>query len=402
MVLKRKKYIKGSNVYQTSLERIRYLFDKFDKIVVSFSGGKDSTVILNLSLQIAKEKNKLPLKVIFFDEECIHPTTIEYVERIRQNPEIDFTWYCLELKHRNACSTHSPYWYCWDKSKKNLWARELPENIVTEHKDFKKGMSVPDFSPYCFDKNEGNVCIITGIRAQESMRRLRLVLKRKRENYINQSPERGFVYKAHPIFDWRTEDVWIAPNKFKWDYNKTYDIFEKYGIPISQQRVCPPFGEEPLRGLYTYASCFPDLWEKMVARVPGVGSAYRYANTELYSMPKNLPENMNWEQYTKMVLERYPAYYRKIIKESVNEAISLHYKKSTMPVSQNEPDLISGISWRFLCKVVIRGDLKGRTLGLMQIQAENNLKKKKMTLKEAIEKNGTQYIKDEYYGKSKN
>jgi predicted phosphoadenosine phosphosulfate sulfurtransferase len=54
--------------------------------VVSFSGGKDSTAVLNTALVVAKELGRLPLDVVFFDEEAIHPPTIEYVERVRQAP----------------------------------------------------------------------------------------------------------------------------------------------------------------------------------------------------------------------------------------------------------------------------------------------------------------------------
>jgi len=86
--IRKKEYI-NENVYEETLKRIRYLYDSFDKVIVSFSGGKDSTALLNCALVVAKEKNKLPLKAVFFDEEAIHPPTIEYVERIRQNPDID-------------------------------------------------------------------------------------------------------------------------------------------------------------------------------------------------------------------------------------------------------------------------------------------------------------------------
>ena len=36
------------NVYEAALERIAYCFQEFDNVLVSFSGGKDSGVMLNL------------------------------------------------------------------------------------------------------------------------------------------------------------------------------------------------------------------------------------------------------------------------------------------------------------------------------------------------------------------
>ena len=120
-----------SDVWTETIKRINYIYDSFDKVQVSFSGGKDSTAVLNATLEVARERGKLPLEVLFFDEEAIHPPTIEYVERVRQSPEINMKWYCLEIKHRNACSNEEPWWYNWEKGKEDKWVRPLPESIVT-------------------------------------------------------------------------------------------------------------------------------------------------------------------------------------------------------------------------------------------------------------------------------
>lgn len=397
MTLLRKKIDETKNVYEASLERIHYLFDHYDKIVVSFSGGKDSTIVLNLALQVAKERGKLPLQVVFFDEEAIHPPTIEYVERVRQREEIDLHWYCLEFKHRNACSSQLPYWYCWEKDKKDIWVRDMPQDAITEHSNFVKGMTIPDFSPYLFEPKDGNVCVLTGIRSQESIRRLRLALKRTRENYINQSPHNHNVYKAHPIYDWTADDVWVAIRKFDWDYAKTYDLFAKTRLGLNQQRVCSPWGEEPLTGLWLYAECFPEMWHKMLKRVPAVNTAYRYSRTELYSMPKQPPEGLSWKDYTQLVIQRYPTNVRKTIKETINEAILLHYKKSILPITDQDPDPVSGCHWRFLCKIAIRADLKGRISGSMQIEADKGLRKRNITLNEAMKQYGTIKHKTKFF-----
>ena len=138
--IRQKDYLE-MNVYDKAIERINHIYDTFDKIVVSFSGGKDSTAVLNCALNVAKERNKLPLKVVFFDEEAVHPPTIEYVHRVNNNPDIDLEWYCLQFKHRNACSNEEPFWYTWDIDKKDKWVRTIPDNAITYHDKFKKGMT---------------------------------------------------------------------------------------------------------------------------------------------------------------------------------------------------------------------------------------------------------------------
>lgn len=64
------KVYKKQSVYDAALDRIRYLFDEFPNVIVGFSGGKDSTVVLELALIVAREKNRLPLDVLFIDQEA--------------------------------------------------------------------------------------------------------------------------------------------------------------------------------------------------------------------------------------------------------------------------------------------------------------------------------------------
>lgn len=361
-MIRKKEYV-DKNVYDSALERIRYIYDSFDKVVVSFSGGKDSTAVLNTTLQIAKERGKLPLEVVFFDEEAIHPPTIEYMHRVASNPEINLKWYCLEVKHRNASSNEEPFWYTWEKEKKDIWVRDLPDQAITEHPNFKKGMSFQEFSPYLYDVSDGKIAMLVGIRTEESLRRYQVIARKKNDAFLNSSSEgKSNQYRAFPIYDWSSEDVWLAVHKFGWDYNKTYDIFNQtklYG-QFLKQRVCPPFGEEPLRGLWVYAQCFPEMWHKMLYRVQGVSTAWRYANTELYSNANEKPEDISYKEYLNVIIDSYDHDSKNTLKRNINQYINLHKKKTSQSIPAEDPHPLSGVSWKFLCRVAIRGDFKGR------------------------------------------
>jgi predicted phosphoadenosine phosphosulfate sulfurtransferase len=373
----KKEVVADVNVYDAAIKRFEYLFDNFDKVVVSFSGGKDSTVCLNLALEVAKKKNKLPLDVYFWDEEAIHPDTIEYVERVRQLPEVRFKWLCIPIRHRNACSRKEPYWQCWDPHKKDLWVRDMPDNpsVVTEMKEFKWGDSVPDIAHYVYGPEHGTVADVRGIRADESLRRYRSVAQKTKLNWLG-GPRNGHNYPVSPIYDWTTFDVWTAPRLFGWDYNRSYDIMSMLGVAPSTQRVCPPYGEEPLGGLWIYAQGWPQLWHKMINRVHGAATAGRYANTELYGFGKlQLPEGMTWREWTYALLELYPKDLKGKVANNISNLIAQHKTKTNRPLHETEPDLMTGLSWKFLAMIANRGDLKERRKG--QVNANASLARDK-------------------------
>lgn len=394
----RKKEYDYKNVYEAALDRIRYMYSIFDNIEVNFSAGKDSTAVLNLTIKVAKELNRLPVTVRFFDEEAIHPPTIEYAERVSKRPEVNFKWYALEFKHRNACSNEEPWWYCWEKGKEHLWVRPMPKNAITEHPKFYKGLSFQKFSDILPNEKDGTTVILTGVRTQESLSRYRAVTMKKNDNYITRN---GHVSQAHPIYDWSSEDVWKLVELKELDYNKTYDIFNKtkFYNNLLQQRVCPPYGEEPLRGLWIYSECFPEMWHKMLNRVKGVNTAYRYANTSLYGVGKiEKPKLISYKEWLPLIIETYDKSTQKELKLHFKNIIKGHYKKTSLEIDENIPHILTGVSWSLLCKIALKGDLKGRTAAVKFLaEIEKQQKELGLTNRQAVLKYGTKEYQKKHF-----
>ncbi|HDW7644699.1 TPA: phosphoadenosine phosphosulfate reductase, partial [Escherichia coli] len=56
----------GENVLSAAVHRIEWLFDTFPSVCLSFSGGKDSTVLFHLVADVARRK-KRRFSVLFID-----------------------------------------------------------------------------------------------------------------------------------------------------------------------------------------------------------------------------------------------------------------------------------------------------------------------------------------------
>jgi predicted phosphoadenosine phosphosulfate sulfurtransferase len=365
------------SVLEMTAERIKKTYDLFDHVAVSFSGGKDSTVCLNMTLDEARARRRLPLDVIFFDEEAVPYETEAYVRRVAALPDVAMRWYCLPVRHRNACSRTEPYWFPWAPEDQDLWVRPLPpegvqflEGFPGESVDTR--ISIPQSCGLLFHPRvHGTVGMIMGIRAQESMTRMLGVLKKQADNYMapDTSPtSRGNLTKVKVIYDWQTSDVWRAPKILGWDYNEAYRIMDMGGVAPVDQRCAPPFGEEPLANLWMFSECFPALWDRMCARVPGAAAAARYSNSILYSHKTRLekPDHLTWEEYLALLLERHEEKAKVAIAARLADEIKRHYSKTSDPILETAAHPMTGLSWRWMAMIASRGDLKKRKMAVKE------------------------------------
>ncbi|WP_405759464.1 phosphoadenosine phosphosulfate reductase family protein [Streptomyces sp. NBC_01420] len=370
----------GADVYTLACERMAYVMDHHDRVMVSFSGGKDSTAVLNVALEVANSDPRyarhLPLRVVFFDEEAIPMETEEYVRRVAQRPDVALEWYCLPVQHRNACSRQHPNWWPWAPEDEAKWCRPLPPEAITTLPGFpiwppSERLSIPNTNGLLAPPPHTTATLM-GIRAQESLIRAHAVRLRSVDNYIIKykikskdrqaaALDRGNLWKAYPVYDWRTEDVWAAARIHGWDYNGAYDVMEMAGISPGSQRCSPAFGEEPLQKIHVYAQCFPDVWGRMSERVPGIGAAHRYARTELYGYgakpPK--PDGVTWPDFLTHYIAKHGQAQPKVA-ERVRQIIARHYLKTSDPILPTAPHPVTGLSWQFLLTIAMRGDFKER------------------------------------------
>ena len=331
------------NVYDAFLERMHFLFEEFGNIYVSFSGGKDSGLLLNLVLDYRNQHYpERTIGVFHQDFEAQYTMTTKYVERTfeRIKDQVESYWVCLPMATRTALSSYEMYWYPWDDTKKDIWIREMPQkeyvinlenNIMTTYRyRMHQEDLAKQFGRWYRNAHDGGktVCLL-GMRADESLQRYSGFLNKK-YGYKDTcwiSKQFKDVWCASPLYDWSTNDVWHANYLFGYEYNRLYDLYYMAGLKPSQMRVASPFNDYAKDALNLYRVIDPEIWCKLVGRVQGANFASIYGKTKAMGYRNiSLPEGYTWKSYTKFLLETLPKRLRNNYIKKFNTSIQFWHE----------------------------------------------------------------------------
>lgn len=394
----------GINVYQAAQERIKYTFDEFDRVSVSFSGGKDSTIMLHMVADEARKRGR-KFALLLVDLEAQYKGTIDHVEKLVEEYAdcIELHWVCLPMSLSNAVSNFEPRWKCWDPEKRDKWVREMPKeciNDVNYYPFFIDGMEFEEFIILWAEwySNGDKTAVFVGIRADESLNRFRTICTFKKETYKEKrwtTKVMEGVYNIYPIYDWRTRDVWVyhAKNKDRRS-NPVYDLMNKAGVPLSQQRLCQPYGNDQRRGLWLYHILEPQTWYKLLVRVNGANSGALYVqetgNVSGYNKITK-PAGHTWESFFKLIFNTLPKITQDNYIPKFRTFIQGWKKRGYHDGIPDEAPLVLenshwAPSYRRLCKVLLRNDWWCKGLGLQQPKSEAYGKYLEIKKKRKLEK----------------
>lgn len=316
------------NVKDVAEKRISYIFDEFENIVVSISGGKDSTVLCWMALQEAKRRNR-KIGIFFLDEEVVYQSTIEQVTWLMNlYPENTVRiWFQFPFKLTNATSLIDSQLICWEPGKHEIWMRpkisysikNIPWNRDTQTiRDKNKGFGFYDVIDN-FQASKKNTAFLVGLRAIESMNRFRAVAKNPgyKDCYwcskIHKS-EGSVVF--YPLYDWIFSDIWkyIYDNNIR--YSRIYDYQFKKGMPQNEIRVSSLIHEKAFKSLVELPEFEPKTYDKLLKRIKGIQIGNLYGKDAKMLRARKLPKNYkNWMEYRDFLLATYPDIDKKIIFE---------------------------------------------------------------------------------------
>lgn len=260
------------NVFDAALNRLQELYEQDHTIVISQSGGKDSTVCMELAIMAADAAGKLPINVIHRDEEILFPNTYEYLDRVANRPEVNMHHVWAGQPVVNVFNRKNPYWWIFDEEvPREEWVRQPPEYAYKiEEKNINALVTKERFPT-----PEGKdlfACI--GLRVQESPNRRMGLFSSK--GHITKPNDRGTKY-VRPIYDWTDGDIWKAIQDFKWDYNHAYDVMVKHGRSKNKLRIAPlTMTTAGIPDLQLAQKAWPQWFDKVCHRLDGIRTVTQF------------------------------------------------------------------------------------------------------------------------------
>lgn len=196
--------------------------------VVAFSGGKDSTAVLQLVFEMLIELEKKatkPVVVISSDTQVEPPDIASYLVTVLQKIDVAAKKLHLPISTQlvKPLATES------------FWAKLIGKGYTPPSRLFRWCTSNMKIKPMrrAIDKitrNHGSVILLLGARIAESSQRAKTMRAREvNSSGLNTHHEIPNVLVANPIAEWATDDVWeyLSANACPWGKDHS-DLFSLY------------------------------------------------------------------------------------------------------------------------------------------------------------------------------
>lgn len=358
-------YNRDKNVLEAARERIAFIFDNFESIMVSVSGGKDSLVLAHLALTEANRRGR-KINIFFLDEEVVYQSTVEEVEYIMNLfPENTVKkWLQIEFALTNSTSLTESQLIVWEAGKHRIWMRPKKSDAITTRmwdlkdqtvRDKNKGFGFYDALEN-FERTFENTALLVGLRAAgESPNRWRAMVKnpvRIGGKNVYWATKKDKNVAMYPIFDWNFHDVWkyIYDNKLK--YSRIYDYQFKKGFAINEMRVSSLIHEKSFKSIVELPEFEPKTYDRLLKRLKGIQFAQEAGKSNKMFKARKLPKNYkSWREYRDFLLNTYPdpgkkhIFVKRFAKHLDNEFVArqqcrqliLNDYENNLPVD-NKPD----------------------------------------------------------------
>lgn len=313
-------YNNHKNVVEATKDRISFIFDQFENIHVSISGGKDSTVLTHLVLEEAKRRGRR-VGIFFLDEEVVYQSTIDMVTYIMEEMapgHVIPLWLQIEFNLTNATSLTETQFVPWEAGKHDIWMRpkksyaikfpmwDREKQVVA---DKNKGFGFYDVFVN-FERCYTNTAFLVGLRGTESPNRWRTVSKNPATiggEHVYWATTKGANYSMYPLYDWNFHDVWKYIFDHRLRYHKIYDYQMKKGYNLQEMRISSLLHEKSFKALCDLPEFEPDTYNRILKRAKGIALAQETGKKAKLFKAQKLPKNYrSWRDYRDFLIATHP------------------------------------------------------------------------------------------------
>ena len=351
----------SSDVVTAAYDRIDALYTRGHRTVVSFSGGKDSSVLLELAILVADAHNQLPVDVIIQDEEIGFPGIYDFIEETFDRAEVRPHWLVMQQPMLNIFNRAEPYWWVMDPQlPPTSWVRQPPSYAEFVADKAIELMVNPERFPVeytprrvAFDFNETRQCLVNliGLRTTESRKRLFGLFSSG--GYMAASNDLG-VFNGRPIYDWSDGDVWRFLHEHQLPYCKAYDTFFKLGARPTSLRLGPPtLNVHGIKFCQMAAKAWPAWFDRVSTRLPGIRTAVQFGKRAVQPFRRY---GETWEQCFKREClgPATPDWIRERAEYVMRRKLKMHAAHSAAPLPE--------VKCCFDCRIL--GSWRDLSLGL--------------------------------------
>lgn len=292
------------DVLAAARRRMRVVFDRFERVVVSVSGGKDSHVAFHLAVAEAEARGRT-VEAFFLDQEAEYAGTIEVIEAVMTHPAVVPRWYQVPLRMTNATSHRAVWMTAWGPGED--WMRPKAPGAI--HDEPGAPDRFYDFFPWFEGRYEAPAAHIVGLRSRESLNRWRAMAKNPGLDGITWSTRTAEPgsFRFYPLYDWSSGDVWKYLADHGVVYNRIYDRMFARGLPERQMRVSFLVHEQSFRALTAIQELEPDTYQRLLRRLDGTHHAALYGDDDHMFRARTLPAAFpTWRAYRDYLLATTP------------------------------------------------------------------------------------------------
>ena len=265
-------------------DRVGDVLSRQDRVAVAWSGGKDSTALLELAVELAADvPGALPVHAVWLDSGAEYRATVEMARRLRKRRDVVLHWYQVPVVIAESdIPGLVPPFYAWELLPRTRhWEPGADRDLELGDGQYFNSMDkteLPVFGRAARKALGGApVGVLDALQAADGPVQAHSLREGRGDaahglRWAWDEEEGGVRYA--PLWDWTGPEVWELIRQRGWDYNGVYDRMAELGVPAERARIGTLYRHGITR-MGLLGNVDPLMFEAMARQAPGLLSLPR-------------------------------------------------------------------------------------------------------------------------------